>query len=167
MNKYKHNKLATFLFNMLLNCSKFLMKHIWLYYLLNCTWGILMTLIGWIVTLALLIAGKKPEKFGPIYCFKIKPSWGGFETGLMFVRDTTSTEYVSYHELGHTFQNAIMGPFQVFIIFIPSAIRYWYRYLKYDRKNISAPTDYDAIWFEDSASTIGQAYKLYKDELQK
>lgn len=156
MIRYKHNKLATFLHNSLISCSKFLMKHIWLYYLLNLTWGIFLTFVGWLITLALLIVGKKPEKYGPIYCFKIKPDWGGFETGLMFVRDTTSIEHVSQHELGHTFQNAILGPFQIFIVTIPSVIRYWYREIT--KKCVKA---YDAIWFEDNASTIGQWYQWY------
>jgi hypothetical protein len=28
------------------------------------------------------------------------------------------------HECGHTFQNAIFGPFAIFLVFIPSFIRY-------------------------------------------
>ena len=44
--------------------------------------------------------------------------------GLMFVRDTTSSEHVNKHELGHSYQNAILGPFMPFMVAIPSAIRY-------------------------------------------
>ena len=134
---------------------KFIARHKWLYYLLNCTWGIFLTLIGLIITLFLLIINKKPKKYHGIYYFEIGKFWGGFETGLMFVRDKTSVMSVSVHEYGHTYQNAIYGPFQIFIITIPSIIRYWYREIKYERKGLQTKTEYDDIWFEKSASEHG------------
>lgn len=132
-----------------------LAKHKWLYYLLNLTWGLFLTLIGLIITLVLLIIGKKPKKYYGIYYFEIGKLWGGFETGLMFVRDKESIESVSMHELGHTYQNAILGPFMIILVSIPSMIRYWYRELKYERKGLKPPTAYDSIWFESSATYIG------------
>ena len=45
----QRTKYGKFMFNVMLKGSRFLMKHMWLYYLLNYTWGIIMTLIGWIV----------------------------------------------------------------------------------------------------------------------
>ena len=142
-----------------------LAKHRWLYYLLNLTWGLPLTLIGFFITLGLLLIGKKPKKYYGIYYFNIGKLWGGFETGLMFVRDRESNDYVSKHELGHTYQNAILGPFMIILVSIPSMIRYWYRELKYERKGLKPKTEYDDIWFEASATYIGiMITKEDKDE---
>ena len=46
-----------------------------------------------------------------------------------------------------------------FVICIPSAIRYWYRELKYYRKGLYPETDYDSIWFEGQATKWGN--KVY------
>ena len=138
----------------LLQTSKFIAKHIWLYYLLNCTWGFLMTFIGLIVTLCIL-PFKRPHRYAASWCFLVGKWWGGISIGMTFIRDTMSTTQLNEHEYGHTFQNAIFGPLMLFVVTIPSAIRWWYRHIKYDRKGVIPPTEYDAIWFEASASEIG------------
>jgi hypothetical protein len=56
-------------------------------------------------------------------------------------------------------QNLIWGPLFPFVIAIPSAIRYWYRELKYYRKGLYPDTDYDSIWFEGQATKWGN--KVY------
>lgn len=71
--------------------------------------------------------------------------------GLMFVRDTTSSEAVSRHELGHSYQNAILGPLMPILVAIPSAMRYWYR----KKKSKKTFPPYDSIWFEGNATDIG------------
>jgi len=151
----------------LFKCSMFLARHRVIYYILNCTWGIILTLIGWFITLALLIVGKKPVPYHGVYYFPLRESWGGFEMGMMFIRDTTSTEHVSQHELGHTFQNAILGPFMIFLVSLPSVFRYWYRYLKFERKGLNPTTEYDDIWFEGSASEIGTKVVEMEQNRQK
>lgn len=144
-------KYGKFMYNMTLKGGKFLVKHRWLYYILNLTWGFIMTLFGILVTVVMLLALRRPHGYHGIYYFEVGKYWGGFETGIMFVRDKTSTEYISRHELGHTFQNAILGPFMVILVSIPSAIRYWVR------KVTKPATGYYDIWFEASASDIGAA----------
>jgi hypothetical protein len=62
------------------------------------------------------------------------------------------------HECGHGLQNIMFGPLFIFIIFIPSCIRYWYRELRYERKGIMPPTSYDSIWFEGWATELGKKY---------
>lgn len=151
----------------LFKCSMFLARHRAIYYILNCTWGIILTFIGWVITLALLIVGKKPIPYHGVYYFPLKENWGGFEMGMMFIRDTTSTEHVSKHELGHTFQNAILGPFMIFLVSLPSVFRYWYRYLKFERKGLTPTTEYDNIWFEGSASEIGTKVVEMEQNRQK
>lgn len=149
-----------FMFNITLHVSKFLMKHMWLYYILNYTWGIITTLVGWIVLgfVRLFLRNKVVDygKFGPCHYAMLGNNWGGLELGTNFVlADGMRAEWTLHtkqHEMGHTFQNAIWGPLAIFLIFIPSCIRYWL-----DRAG-KVKKDYDAIWFEGNASTIGSEY---------
>jgi len=158
---YKHSKLGNFLFFLCAKVTRGLVKARWLYYLLACTWGFIFTLIGLLITGVLAIAklfnkNISFEKYNWIYFAKVGPDyWGGFEMGLMFVRDQKSYYVINEHEFGHTFQNCLFGPFMLFLVSLPSAIRYWYRELKYERKGLIPPTDYDAIWFEDAATRCG------------
>ena len=142
--------------NFLVKWSKFLWKHKWLYYILMCTWNFIYLMASLIVSLVLLIFGYKPKKTPIGWKFEIKNSWGGFELGISFVRDKTSYAALDWHEMGHSFQMCLFGPFFIFIIGLPSAIRYWYRYLRYERKGKNPPTKYDDIWFEGSATEIGR-----------
>lgn len=157
----KRSTIGKFMYDVLYVASKTLIKHRWLYWLLNFTWGILTTFCGLLISLVMLCIGKKPERWCSIWYFEIFKSWGGMEMGTMFLRDTTSSDSINIHEYGHTFQNAILGPLFIFIVAIPSAVRYWYR--KLSKKTQSA---YDAIWFEGSATKIG-ATASYYDIYQK
>lgn len=73
--------------------------------------------------------------------------------GLMFVRDQESIDILNAHEFGHTFQNCLFGPFMLLLVSIPSALRWWYQWFR--TKKGKPNTDYDAMWFEDSASQCG------------
>lgn len=148
------SKPGELLYNACFAFTKFICKHKALYYILNFTWGALMTFAGLIVSLFLL-PFVKPFKFHLTWYFKIKKRWGGVTIGMIFIRDTTSWQQLNCHEFGHTFQNCLLGPFMIPLVGIPSSIRYWYRYFRYERKGIQPPTEYDDIWFEKSATHIG------------
>lgn len=137
--------------------ADYLKKHKALYYILACTNGLIMTLLGAIITLALLLIGKKPIKYKRVYYFKVGKKWGGFEMGLMFVQDQSDSERLRSHEYGHTFQNALLGPLFPLLVAIPSALRYWYREFihKYNNEKYKTLPAYDAIWFEKNATDIG------------
>lgn len=116
-----------------------------------------MTLLGLIITLVLLIFGKKPKKHKGIYYIEVGKGWGGLEMGLMFLCSENPSEHLKNHETGHTYQNALLGPLFPILVGIPSAIRYWYREIVYKintKKYYNLPK-YDDIWFEGSASDIG------------
>lgn len=98
-----------------------------IFWVLSCTWGILMTLFGLIVALGLLIACKKPHKFGYGFYFEVGHNWGGLEMGPVFLVQKNSTLSLKQHEAGHGIQNIWFGPLTPFLISIPSAIRYWLR----------------------------------------
>ena len=156
---YEHSKVGSFMFNLCAKWTKFILKHRWLYYLMACTWGIIMTILGLIITLILgivkIFIPKKVifERYYWIYNITVGPEWwGGCEMGLMFLRDhNSSVNYINPHEFGHTFQNCLLGPLFPFVVAIPSAIRYWLREIF--PKKIWAP--YDSAWFEDAATQCG------------
>ena len=156
---YEHSKVGSFMFNLCAKWTKFILKHRWLYYFMACTWGIIMTILGCLITIILAIVKifipKKVifERYYWIYSITVGPEWwGGCEMGLMFLRDhNSSVNYINPHEFGHTFQNCLLGPLFPFMVAIPSAIRYWLREIF--PKKIWAP--YDSAWFEDAATQCG------------
>ena len=94
------------------------------YWFLSLTWGLPMTLIGFIVALVLFVTGHKPHKFGYTFYFKVGKNWGGLELGAIFLTDSTPSEHTLCHEHGHGLQNIIFGPLMPFVVCIPSAVRY-------------------------------------------
>ena len=156
---YEHSKVGNFMFNLCAKWTKFILKHRWLYYFMACTWGIIMTILGCLITIILAIVKifipKKVifKRYYWIYSITVGPEWwGGCEMGLMFLRDhNSSVNYINPHEFGHTFQNCLLGPLFPFMVAVPSAIRYWLREIF--PKKIWAP--YDSAWFEDAATQCG------------
>lgn len=142
-----------------------------LFYLIQFTWGILMNLIGLLVSIFMLITFHKPHRIGPSFYFVCRNLEGfGFEIGIFFVVGADSEDkYIITHEAGHGIQNMIFGPFMLFIVSIPSTIRYWYREIKYYNKGLEPTVDYDAIWFEGQATRLGNKYygKLYDNKIKK
>mgnify|MGYP006926042937 CR=1 FL=1 len=137
--------------------SKFLSKHMLLWYILNFTWGLPLTILGGMIALCLLISKHKHTKFKQCIEFDIGNNWGGLEAGFfIFVANNMGynwTLHTRCHEYGHSFQNALFGPFTIFLVAIPSAIRYWVRCFKEKHNKICKP--YDTIWFEGSATDTG------------
>ena len=164
-NKYyaKRTKAGNTMYSFLQKSTKMLIKHRWLYWLLNFTWGILTTLCGLLLSLTMLCIGKKPKQWHSVWYFQIFDNWGGMEMGTMFLRDNSNYISTNNHEYGHTFQNAILGPFFIFIVAIPSAIRYWYQEIR--RRQHKPNKEYDLIWFEGSATDIGNDACLF--DIQK
>lgn len=129
-----------------------------IFYLIQFTWGILMNVVGLFVAIFMLITFHKPHIFGTEIYFVCKKAEGfGFECGIFFVlgADCDGDKYLMCHESGHAIQNFYFGPVTLFISTIPSLIRYWYREIKYYNKGIEPPTDYDAVWFEGTATKWG------------
>ena len=155
MKKYYdgYSKAGKKMYDLCMNGAKFLHKNRWLYYILMFTWGLLMSIIGLVVSFYLLIGAQKPHGIYGVWKFEIKEHWGGVDLGCMFIRDTTSADSVDRHEVGHSYQNCILGPLFPFIVAIPSAIRYWDRQRKIANGETLKP--YDSIWFEGSATDIG------------
>lgn len=125
-----------------------------LFYILNLTWGLPMTLIGGIVCLVLIGLDKRPTNHGGCLCFTVGKNWGGVSFGLVMIVSRQATDITKNHELGHAVQNALYGFLMPFMVSIPSAIRYWYR----RGKDPSTLTPYDYIWYEGQATRWGDKY---------
>lgn len=156
MVKYKEKSITNIL-------GRFIVLRKVLYYILNFTWGIFMTLLGYILLLILWPFGKIKR-----YCnytlyleFKWNTGWG-FSIGTVFFVTKNPTKELLEHEFGHTVQYAIYGPLTPFLVSIPSIVRYYYRHIYYIRiKSMRPKSLYDDIWFEGTATHLGKYHGWY------
>lgn len=111
------------------------------YYVLNTTWGIIMTLFGALLMLVMICIGKKPKRHGGAIYVNVGKNWGGLSLGMFFFTDSFDVKGTKDHEFGHSLQNCIWGPLFPFVIGIPSAIRYWLR----ECKSIESKKTFSAI----------------------
>lgn len=123
-----------------------------LFTVLNYTWGIVNTILGLFVALALVIAGKRPKIRNGCFFFEVGNGWGAFSLGTTIVTGEKPRDFIIYHEYGHAVQNAIFGVFTLFIVTLPSLIRAGYR------KALCIYDGYYDIWFEAQASSLGEKY---------
>lgn len=108
-----------------------------LYWLLSCTWGIIMTAIGAVIALGLLITGHKPKVFHYNVYFAFGTGWGGVNFGgFFFVAKGSDNLSMKQHEAGHGLQNIMLGVFMPFVVGIPSAIRCFIRGYNYSSKKV-------------------------------
>lgn len=158
INKYENDrtKIGNFFYKLSYKAAQFLMRHLWLYWLLHYTWALPVTIVTWIIWLCALPFSKQRGKFGPAFYQMTGKNWGGVSLGHNFiVANEMGDKYTAEcmrHELGHTFQTALFGVFTVFLVIIPSAVRYWLS--RWNKLN----TPYDLAWFEGSATEIGNYY---------
>ena len=129
-----------------------------LFWILSCSWGVLMTLFGAIVALGLLLTGHRPHCFHCLIYFETGENWGGFEAGGFFVVNKEASERLKCHEAGHGIQNIMFGPFMPFLVSIPSCVRYWVRRYKLKKRRGDMLPPYDSIWFEGSATSLGEKF---------
>ena len=132
------------------------------FWFLSLTWGLIMTLIGAIVTLILMIFGFKPKRNIYGWYTEIGNDWGGLDLGPFCLVYKNPNDYILNHEFGHAVQNCALGPFMI-LINIASAVRYWYRefLVKVMGKKYSDLPPYDSIWFEGSATSLGNYFRKY------
>lgn len=125
-------------------------------------WGFPMTLIGGIVAAALILSGKRPFKYGGCYFFRVgKKPWGGLNLGLVSLICPQAAGDTMRHEFGHSIQNAMYGPAAIFLVYIPSFLRYhWFNLMWFLGLD---PGEYREAWFEKQATELGEQYiEFYK-----
>lgn len=148
MLRYKEKCLTNFI-------GRFIVLRKVLYYILNFTWGIFMTLLGYILLIILWPFGKIKcyDRYTLYLEFRWNTGWG-FSIGTVFFITKNPSQSLLDHEFGHTVQNAIYGPLTPFLVMIPSVIRYHYRNIKIKNKK-NPINSYDDIWFEGTATHLG------------
>lgn len=156
-------KYGKFIYNLCDKTGFWFAKHKIIYWILMCTWALPTTLLGTLCYLVLRIF-KKPKDYFGTPMFVIGKNWGGLELGICFAVSEPTYSSICNHEVGHTYQ-IILGPFILFLVSIPSAIRYWYRELVYYKRHKNPKTLYDDIWFERSATDLGNKIIEYKRSL--
>lgn len=130
-----------------------------IYIILQCTWGILQTFLGFVIFLLLI---KRPHEF---YNGSIKTKWnrhGGVSCGLfIFVTDENAgittpetCNKLSVHEYGHTIQSIILGPLYPFVIGIPSVA--WGNLPKFTKLREEKNIPYSACFSESWADRLGE-----------
>ena len=127
-----------------------------IFYVLSCTWGIIMTFIGAVAAVALIAMGYTPKKHGWCYHFEFGYGWGGVNLGVVMITSIAPSDHTKNHEHGHALQNCIWGPLMPFVIAIPSATRYWSRNIRQKRGEKLEP--YDAAWYEADATRRGNEF---------
>lgn len=119
------------------------------------------TIPGLIITaFCILFLKGKAHRNGFSYIVEVGGNWGGLELGAVAICGNYSEtnkegfDHIRSHEFGHSIQQLIFGPLFVFIIGIPSAVRYWYFELTPNKPH----QDYDYVWFEYTASKWGTSW---------
>ena len=137
------------------------------FWLLSFTWGLLMTVCGFIVAIPFMfysdLVEDISEKRGHCTYFRVGKRWGGFSLGpYCFVCNDAGTRTME-HEHGHSLQNCLYGPFML-IFSICSVVRYHYRNIM-DKQGKPCKTDYDDFWFEGQATKWGN--ELFNNAFKK
>lgn len=141
-----------------------------LFNLLSWTWGLPLTLIGYIVTSIFKAMGYKVEKFGYCHCVTYGHNWGGVSFGPFMIVCEEAQEHTKAHEHGHAIQNCWLGFLAPFVVNIPSAVRYWHRMALLKQGKIEEYKklpDYDSAWFEYSATNLGTEFIAWYNENKK
>lgn len=132
-----------------------------LYTIWLCIWNFIPTTIGAFSWLICRFIGYETKfyKGAIVTIVKNKKFNAGLNLGL-FIFISEGAENLLPHEWGHSIQGCILGPLWIFLVGIPSTVRFWYREFirkyNYDKYKILPP--YDSIWFEKTATLIGNKY---------
>lgn len=132
-----------------------------LYWVVELTWGSLLTIPGLLVAwfVLMFVPNRRVHKNGFSFIIEVGGNWGGLELGAValcghyYIENNYWFNHTRCHEFGHSIQQLIFGPLQLFIVSIPSAVRYWYQRIR-DSKGLPNK-EYDNIWFEYTASKWG------------
>lgn len=124
-----------------------------IYVILQCTWGLGQTLIGFIF----FLYHRKCEH--NIFNGCIDTKWnseGGLSLGLFIFSpkdDVNNAQLIRVHEYGHTIQSLLLGPFYAMIGSISIV---WGNLPYYARMRREKKLPYTACWVEAWASKLGE-----------
>lgn len=133
---------------------------LFLYTLLQLTWGLPQTLLGFLLFLVHL---KNPHHY---YKGAITTEWnssGGISLGLfIFIPNTSfkrvNRQKVTSHEYAHTIQSLLLGPSYLIIIGVPSFI--WANFPYFVQKRKKSTIHYSSFYTERWADHLAGKYNL-------
>ena len=151
--QYHHNKVAQLLFDISFKGAIFLHKNKWLYWILQFTWNLIPNIIYFLILVVVFaIKHKKIQILDQFLIIFIGNNWGGVSLSLgALVANNMGDEWTKhtiYHERGHAYQAAMGSIFYLFIVAIPSVIRWIINHYK--------KLEYESVRFEHVASAIGE-----------
>lgn len=140
-----------------------------LYLLLQCTWGLLQSLLGLAL---LLLLGKQRHMWHGFALMtvydpsKTRANWLGSVSLGMFIfvsaREGAAPDpEIAAHEYGHTFQSLLLGPLYLFAVGIPSsrwALRYRARYARYRAEGVAYTSRYPENWAQSWGERATRAH---------
>lgn len=108
-----------------------------IFWVLQLTWGIGLTLVGGIIAVILMIFGVKPHILKGCIYFEIGKDWDGIGLGAIFISAKGSSEEHKRYLVGHCLLNAIFGVFTILLVTIPYLMSLSLRKFKtYDKKRL-------------------------------
>lgn len=141
-----------------------------IYWVLQFTWGSILTIIGAFALVVTLVMGGKVHRNGCSIIVETRGNWGGLNLGAFSFCGEYSKVFptvfdeVRTHEFGHSLQNMILGPLQILLVSIPSACRYWYYTIMTRKGKQFKDGWYDYAIFEYTASKYGYYWMRKLDD---
>jgi len=130
---------------------------IFLVFLLNCTWGVIQSIIGLIMFL--IFINKPHYRYKGSIVTVFSKSFGSVSLGVfIFIGNNVAKERANNsklvnHEYGHSLQSLLFGPFYLLIIGLPSIIRLMF--FSKRRKNRNHNKNYYSFFTESWADKWG------------
>ena len=135
------------------------------FYFLSFSWGLLFTMLGYLLLLLCLPFGKV-KVYGDIIFLEFnKPSryypthYGGtgFSLGNVFFVSKNPENSLLKHQLGRCVQYSMLGPLMIFFVMIPMFIRFIFYKMFFDNKSMP----FRSMWHERLSDYIGNRYEWY------
>ena len=124
------------------------------YVLLQCTWGLPQTLIGFFVYLVCRARGRESFVFGGAVCTEWRRD-DGVSLGLFIFCPKNGG--IHLHEYGHTFQSLLLGPLYPLAVSIPSL--FWAGLPVFRKIRREKRIPYSRLYCESWADRIGARYE--------
>lgn len=142
-----------------------------LMWFVRLTWGLLDTIVGIFIFL-FFVATNRVNGIDIVANTIVvqvdrAPNEGGWglSSGIFIFSNTDTIwnrDHLLFHEWGHSWpQIVIFGPLHLFVVFIPSVLRFQYRNMLIRKGKGDNLPDYDAAWFEGTASRWGRKWFLW------